>query len=272
MANTPCPPESREWLRILEEEPAPEQYRSQELTLLCSKYAVEASILIANMVDIFSKSSPSKAMTSYQDLTAAISVAELIVTPEMYVRAKWRLQEDEYNWNLYRCSRLKVHHLLALLANYILIHEYPEHGSLHLRKEKQRRMEHESWFWLIENDAGVGNDEATKLAARRLIHQREASLAIVQEMGLAIVESVPDKHIWIRAKSTTQSMSWVDAYRLIWPLTTVRLLSTVRPETRKMSQYLLHELGEHWGIMQCFKEYPPAAWVPTGADWHWAAK
>ncbi|UNI14994.1 hypothetical protein JDV02_001569 [Purpureocillium takamizusanense] len=233
VSNTECPPESDEWLGIVRDT----LYKDEAYTLYVSVFVVTCARVQARMFTILNTRDFAAANAEFQMLMDELDRADA-----EFMRSAAGLHDtaqelDAYMRNLYHSAVVKGYHYVQMMANFLTHYAQSE-----LTREELR----------ARRDACV---EKTQLAAQEILN------------------SVP----WIlgplaSGKDKSPRVLF-DALKMVWPLTSVYVVSTTLPEQREGAEVALVFIGKEVGVRQALKTYPgaisllpPEALRPLGAE------
>lgn len=175
------------------------------------------------------------AESEYQTLVDQLTKAELELDEAVAASIDYTHDMDNYMRNLYNSALVKGYHYIQLLANF-LTHYAP-----------------------------------SKLSLEELGAQRSRCLQRTRIAAQGIVDSVP----WIlgplaSGKDKAPKVLF-DALKMVWPLTSVYVVSTTLPEQKSEAEVALIFIGKEIGVRQALNTYPgqfllpPEAQKPLGA-------
>ncbi|OAQ91750.1 N-terminal fungal transcription regulatory domain-containing protein [Purpureocillium lilacinum] len=222
VSNTECPPESDEWLGIVRDN----LYEGEASTLCVSVFVVKCAHVQARIFTILSTRDFGAAEAEYRELVDEMDLADAEFVQSAAGLHDTAHELDAYMRNLYHSAVVKGYHYIQLMANF-LTHYAP--STLTLEELRARR------------DACL---EKTQLAAQE------------------ILDSVP----WIlgplaSGKDKSPKVLF-DALKMVWPLTSVYVVSTTLPEQRVQAEVALVFIGKEVGVRQALKTYPAGLALP----------
>ncbi|CRK17376.1 hypothetical protein BN1708_012036 [Verticillium longisporum] len=229
MANEACPPESDEWVGLLEDTRDPDEGWS----LLVCRYICKACSLISTIFPMVCEGLFDEARRHYHSLLEQVSALEHECLRWMAQAAPEELAPSSHThffWNIWRSARLKLHNLFFMLANLVL------HTPMHRISQSAEIFDS---FML----------EATK----------DRCLAIVATAAQETIDSIP---VSLGGRSpefaTATYASWFEGMSQISPLSHVYTTRTVPKHLRNTARLALLAIGKERGILQAFKTRPGA--------------
>ncbi|KAI0414476.1 hypothetical protein F5X98DRAFT_377660 [Xylaria grammica] len=231
--NIECPPESSQWLQLL-------KFHSGDNSVLQS-----TCIVFSYVCDVCSLLKRIVALSAMDNFTPDIHGVELLSLwkkaeeIEQPVLAQVSQQSPSpcscpnaqlHLWNLFRASRCKLHCWLIRAYNSVVSEiAYPA-VSVALHDHSQH-----SHSIISAMAEGIVKDAVGILGEEKPVH-----LHIQTEADL-------------RSHEISSTACWMDALRLLWPLTLVSRTSIVSPDQRMRARKLLAVIGGNLGIFEARK-------------------
>lgn len=236
ISNSELPAGARGWLEIVRRDLRP----AERLNYAASSYNLEACELVAKIVPlVMARNVEAACLASSEILERIATLDEMVLEPERpgdaYSPAELHI------WNLNRSTRLKTHHWAVLLINFIVNVQYPfVQGLCDLAALRQQR--------------------------RGLVHS-------IRDVADQILDTIPNAFATRAADGSpsasyrSNSPSWSDGMRMLWPLALVARLTTLLPRHRRAAAEQLGRIGREMGIREALKQYPPPMDFPFEAEW-----
>ncbi|KND90283.1 hypothetical protein TOPH_05164 [Tolypocladium ophioglossoides CBS 100239] len=226
VSNTECPPESDEWLGIIRNNLQDGEAYSLHVSIFITKCAHVQARILA----ILRLCDFRAAESEYQTLVSQFTEAEEELDEHLAASNRYSHDLDSYMNNLYSSAIVKGYHYIQLLANFLT--HYP----------------------------------ASKLSLEDLGAQRARCLQKTRRAAQDIINSVP----WILGplacgKDKSPKVLF-DAMKMIWPLTSVYVLSTTLPEQKSEAEAALIFIGKEIGVRQALNTYPGRFPLPLEAE------
>ncbi|RXG42572.1 hypothetical protein VDGE_03535 [Verticillium dahliae] len=229
MANEACPPESDEWVGLLEDTRDPDEGWS----LLVCRYICKACSLICTIFPIVCEGLFDEARQHYHSLLEQVSALEHECLRWMAQAAPEELAPSSHThffWNIWRSARLKLHNLFFMLANLVL----------HTPTDRISQSTEIFDSFILEATKG-------------------RCLAIVATAAQETIDSIP---VSLGGRSpefaTATYASWFEGMSQISPLSHVYTTRTVPKHLRNTARLALLAIGKERGILQAFKTRPGA--------------
>ncbi|KAJ5610092.1 hypothetical protein N7510_006811 [Penicillium lagena] len=167
----------------------------------------------------------------------SLDATESIVPQSIY--DIYSTADTAYAWNIYRTTRMRLHHCMLMLINCALAD------------------------FAIDAWEAVDNQDIQTLVRRRQEH-----MEILHSMAQEILSFVPATVMQaVRSKPSSpqaaesipepaqRSICWADALRLVWPLATIYKLPMVQEEQRWIARQSCYVIGKQWGIREALKQW-----------------
>lgn len=238
-----CPPESRDLSAMFAAAIMPNPDNHEMSMALVSQFVMNASdIITASIVQLRTHFVTVPECITY---IHSLDALESIVPQSIY--DIYSTEDTAYIWNIYRTTRMRLHHCVLMLINCALSD------------------------FAIDAWEAVDDQEIQILVGRRQGH-----MEILHSMAQEILSFVPATVIQaVRSKPSSpqaadsipepaqRSICWADALRLVWPLATIYKLPMVQEEQRWIARQSCYVIGEQWGIREALKQWSsPVARLP----------
>jgi hypothetical protein len=233
MGNIECPPESAQWLAIIEAT----LQKDEDILLMVANFISKISSLLRRARNLVCDSKFGETASSLPLILEELDVAEGDILawarthPEYFLAARPIYQ---YFMKGCRAAQIKAHHFIILLLNLV---EYAPPDTLPVTYDPRflsRRRQ-----------------KSLKNIASQSLEILDGSLALLMVDGLGPAPLAPS--------------SWIDGMQLVWPLTCVMCVPTVPKESRAQARYILGLIGRQRGILQALKSYPGGLQLPPEA-------
>ncbi|KAI1122564.1 hypothetical protein F5Y10DRAFT_253787 [Nemania abortiva] len=233
ISNIECPPESSQWLQLL-------KYYSGDNPVLRS-----SCVVFSYVCDVCSLLKRIVALSAMDGFTPDILGAELLnlwkraedIEQTMLAQVSQRSPSpcscpsaQLHLWNLFRASRCKLHCWLVRACNSVV--SGVTYLTVLVDLHDHSRRSHSIISAMAE---GIVEDAASILGEEKPVH-----LHIQTETDLGSHE-------------INSTACWMDALRLLWPLTLVSRTSIVSPDQRMRARKLLAVIGGNLGIFEARK-------------------
>ncbi|TID05034.1 hypothetical protein CH35J_003006 [Colletotrichum higginsianum] len=229
ITNTPCPPEFDHWLNVIEQTLQP----AEALFLHTGRYISSACSLLSRLIPIVRNVDLKRACAEYDQLLFECDLAELVMSEWMRTSPEYQVDPGPvhtYFWDSWRSARIKLHHMIILLAN------------------------------LVEHVPDCAFDCGALQSRRRL------SAEIIAVSGRDIVDGIPPSLGGKSPASDPRSpATYLEAVRLVWPLSHVYVIPTAPRHLRIAAKAALLRIGKENGILSALRPRAGGALFPSEA-------
>ncbi|KAK6227367.1 hypothetical protein QIS74_00922 [Colletotrichum tabaci] len=229
ITNTPCPPEFDHWLNVIEQTLQP----AEALFLHTGRYISSACSLLSRLIPIVRNVDLKRACAEYNQLLFECDLAELVMSEWMRTSPEYQVDPGPvhtYFWDSWRSARIKLHHMIILLAN------------------------------LVEHAPDCAFDRGALQSRRRL------SAEIIAVSGRDIVDGIPPSLGGKSPASDPRSpATYLEAVRLVWPLSHVYVIPTAPRHLRIAAKAALLRIGKENGILTALRPRAGGALFPSEA-------
>ncbi|KAF6811492.1 hypothetical protein CPLU01_15102 [Colletotrichum plurivorum] len=234
ITNSPCPPEFARWLAIIEHTQQP----GEALPVRTGRYIASACSLLSRMMPVVRRGDMPAACGIYEEILNECNQTELTMLEWIQSSSapdaapEHRPGEgpvSSYFWNCWRSARIKLQHMVLLLAN------------------------------LISHAPGCPF-EPESLAARR-----QLCMDIIAGAAADVVEGIPGALDAVDDEADSPA-AYFAAVRLVWPLSHVYIVPSAPRDLRIAAGLALRRIGREKGILTALRPRPGSAGLPIGDD------
>lgn len=224
--NSECPPESNEWLRIIEET----QDLSEGLSLTVSIFIVKVAHVQCRMTEIMNAGDFEAASAEYRELLQVMSQAEDKMQA-FYDENSHRYHDlDCYMRNLYCSARVKGYHIMLSFANFLTHHA------------------------------------ACPISSRELMDFRANCARIVRSAAQEILDTLDQNLNRSAFRKDPSPKTLFDALKLIWPLSAISVIPSTLLGQKQAAKEALQFIGREFGIRQALRVYNGSRLLPVEAQ------
>ncbi|KAF6824616.1 hypothetical protein CMUS01_10168 [Colletotrichum musicola] len=233
ITNSPCPPEFARWLAIIEHTQQP----GEALPVRTGRYIASACSLLSRMMPVVRRGDMPAACEIYEEILKECDQTELTMLEWIQSSSapdaapEHRPGEgpvSSYFWNCWRSARIKLQHMILLLAN------------------------------LVSHAPGCPFEPGS-LAARR-----QLCMDIIASAAADVVEGIPGA-LDAADDEADSPAAYFAAVRLVWPLSHVHIVPSAPRDLRIAAGLALRRIGREKGILTALRPRPGSAGFPPEA-------